>query len=400
MFIARFFMRTKFFLRLLCACLILIISVSLFTGCKSRELSPDRLSKKEVGEVADNTVYYDELYTLAKLSYEEGMTADELWNAVSGKLVENYAKLELCEKYGVDYDEDELDEDIQTSVDSMINDSFGGDRDAYLEALRGMSTDRYTRFNIKVELLYSQLPNAIASADGMSADEDEVVEYIENNFVRTKHFMVANNEGEDKGENLKKAQAALDALRSEKTTLNSLIGGKYKVDGKTLINDDLLIPMDGYTFGEGTMDEAYEKAAYSLKVGEFSEVITASGEDSYTGERIECYYVIERLPLTEDFIKENYASLYETYSNVIVQQKLTEQISTLTFKPNDFADSLNILELEDVKVGTDVTLIVIVCSVITATLALAAVIVLLVIRSRKKKLILASGKATGKKKIK
>ena len=391
-------MRSKRLLRLLCACLISVISISLLTGCKSRELSPDRLSKKVVGTVAGNTVYYDELYTLANLTYEEGMTQEELWNAVCGKLFENYSKLELCERYGVEYDEDELKDDVQTSIDSMINESFGGERDAYIDALDGMSTDRYTRFNIEIELLYSQLPNALAASGEMSADEDEVIEYIKNNFVRTKHFMVANSDGEDKDENLLKAQNALTALRSKKTTLNSLIGGKYKVDGKTLINDDLLIPMDGYTFGKGTMDESYEKAAYSLEVGEFSEVITANGEDPYTGKSVECYYVIERLPLTEDFIKANYASLYETYSNVIVQQKLTQTVSDMSFKPNDFANSLNILDLDAVKVGTDVTLIVIICSIATATLALTAVIVLLVIRSRKKKLILASGKALPKKK--
>ncbi len=381
-------MKAKKFLRLLCICLVAILSVSILTGCKSRKLSPDSLSKKEVGTVGDYTVYYDELYTVASLSRTEGITEDELWNIVEGKLIENYAKLILCEEYGVEYDEKELKDDIQNSVDSMINESFGEDRDAYLDALDGMSTDRYTRFNIKTELLYSQLPNAIAVAGDMSADTDTVIEYIENNFVRTKHFMVANSEGEDKDKNFETATAALNALRNGKTTINALIGGKYKVDGKTLINEDLLIPIDGYSFGKGIMDSAYEKAAYSLEVGEFSEVISARGEISKldgSSDTVDCYYVIERLPLTEDFIKENYDALYETYSNVIVQEKLSKKISELEFKPNGFADGLDILKLEPMGVGIDVTLIVIVAVSVLAAAGITVAVIFIVRHIRKKK---------------
>ena len=389
-------MKTKRIFRLLCACLIILISISTLVGCKSRKLSPESLAKKEIGTVGDYTVYYDELYTIVALSYEDGMTEEQLWNAVNGKILENYAKLTLCDEYGVEYDEDELKDDIQSSVDSMINETFGGDRDAYLDALEGMSTDRYTRFNIEVELLYSQLSTALAAEGVMSADEDEVVEYIKNNFVRVKHFMVANGEGEDKDKNFDTAQAALDALRAGKTMINDLIGGKYKVDGKTLINEDLLIPMDGYTFGKGTMDETYENAAYALEVGEFSEVVTAKGEDSYTGDEVDCYYVIERLPLTEDFIKENYASLYETYSNVIVQQKLTETVAELEFRPNDYANSLDILNREDIGVGIDVTLIVIICVSVAAVAGVTVAIVFTVLHFKKKKAARASNKALNK----
>ena len=329
-------MKIKRSFRLICICLVIMLSLTALCSCKSRALSPDSLSGKEVGQVGDNTVYYDELYTLAKLSYKDGMTEKELWDTVSVKILDNYAK--------------QLEDDIQSSLDSMISETFGGDRREYLDALENMSTDRYTRFNIRVELLYSQLPLAIAEHGDMSADQAEVVKYIKNNFVRVKHFMIANNNGDDAAQNLAVAQSALAQLRGGETTMNKLIGGKY--------NEDLLIPFDGYTFGKGSMEEAYENAAFSLAVGEFSEVVTAEGELA-TGEVATCYYVIERLELDEDYIKSNYDTLYSSYSDVIVHQKLTETVADLKFEPNDFARSLNILALEDVSVGVDVTLILI-----------------------------------------
>ena len=352
-----------------------MLSLTALCSCKSRALSPDSLSGKEVGQVGDNTVYYDELYTLAKLSYKDGMTEKELWDTVSVKILDNYAKLTLCEKYGVEYDEKQLEDDIQSSLDSMISETFGGDRGEYLDALENMSTDRYTRFNIRVELLYSQLPLAIAEHGDMSADQAEVVKYIKNNFVRVKHFMIANNNGDDAAQNLAVAQSALAQLRGGETTMNKLIGGKY--------NEDLLIPFDGYTFGKGSMEEAYENAAFSLAVGEFSEVVTAEGELA-TGEVATCYYVIERLELDEDYIKSNYDTLYSSYSDVIVHQKLTETVADLKFEPNDFARSLNILALEDVSVGVDITLILIL-SLSAVTVAGVAVATVFTVRHFVKK---------------
>ena len=377
-------MKAKRTLRLLSFCLIIIISISLFTGCKSRKLSPDSLSKKEVGTVGSYTVYYDELYTVAGLARTSKMSADELWETVGVKLLDSYAKLTLCERYGAEYDEKELEDDVQDYIDAIISESFDGDRGAYLDALEEMgSTDRYMRFNAKVELMYSKLPSAMALKGDLSADEDVVTDYIENNFVRVKHFMVANGKGENADQNLAAAKKALDALRSGKTTMNELIGGKYREDGITLINDDLLIPADGYTFGKGTMSATYENAAYALSVGEFSEVICAKGEDSATGENVDCYYVIERLPLTENIIKDNYGTLYETYKEVVVSEKLTEAKSTLKFVPNEYAKSLNILELEGISVGVDVTLIVIISVSAVAVIGIATAVVLIIVKRKK-----------------
>lgn len=361
--------------RLLCLGLIIIFSVSLFSGCKSRKLTPEKLADTVVGSVGGYDVYYDELYTQAHLSYEEGMTEDELFEAISGNIIENYAILTLCEKYDVEYDEKELEDNVQNYVDSVIEDSFGGDRKAYLDELKNMNTtDRYSRFITRVEILYSKLPKAIAVKGDMLTDESEILSYVkdENKFARVMHFVVANDNGDDRAANLEKAETYLEKLRSGEVKMSNII--KY--------SEDMGNPV--YAFGKGTMDKTYENAAFSLKVGEFSDVVSAMGETGI-GENVECFYIIERLPMTDDYINEHYEELYESYSNTVVHELYTETAASLSFTLNDFGKTLDLTDLEEIGIGTDVTLIVIISCIVAGVTIVTATVVFIVIHLKKKK---------------
>lgn len=365
----------KTFSRLLCIGLIMILSLSVLSGCKSRKLSPEKLANEVVGSVGGYDVYYDELYTLAHLSYEEGITEEQLLDSINGKIIENYARLTLCDKYGVEYDEKTLEGDVQNYVDSVIEETFGGDRGAYLDALEDMNTtDRYFRFGTRIEILYSMLPTAVAAKGDMLAAEEDVISYIkdENNFVRVMHFVVTNDKGDDRAENLKKAEEYLEDLRSGKTKMNSII--KY--------SEDMGDPV--YAFGKGTMDKTYENAAFSLKVGEISDVVTTMGENGL-GEKVECFYIIERLPMTDEYINQHYDSLYSSYSNTVISQLFTETASSLSFTLNDFGKSLDLTDLEEIGIGTDVTLIITVCCIVAGTAAVATAVVFTVLHFKKKK---------------
>ncbi len=365
----------KTLLRLLCLCLIIIFSVSLLSSCKSRELKPEKLANTVVGSVGGYDVYYDELYTLAHLSYQDGMTEEQLFDTVSAKIIENYARLKLCDSYEVEYDEESLDKDVQSYVDSIIEDSFGGDRGAYLDELEDMNTtDRYSRFVARIELLYSKLPTAIAAKGDMLTEESDIISYIkdEDKFVRVMHFVVTNDEGDDRAANLEKAEDYLEKLRSGEIEMSSII--KY--------SEDMGNPV--YAFGKGIMDKTYEAAAFSLKVGEYSDVVSAMGENGM-GESVECFYIIERLPMTDDYINEHYDEIYESYSNTVVYKLFTETASSLSFSLNDFGKTLDLTDLEEISIGTDVTLIIIISCVVAGVAIVTAAVVFIVIRSKKKK---------------
>ena len=365
----------KAILRCAAVTVLAAICILTFSGCKSLALSPSNLALTEVGTVGGNTVYYEELYFLAKTYDGEDVGADELWELINQNIVTNYAMLKLAEDVGVEYDEKQLSKDTQKYIDDMIDESFGK-RKNYISALKesGM-TDHYVRFMARCELLYSKVANKLALDGKLLADEDEVISYVKENFVRTWHLMIANEKGEDAEANRQKAEAALADLRAGKTTMYKLIGGA--------LNDDLLIPSTGYTFGKGYMEKTYEDAAFALEVGEFSEVISAKGELA-NGEYLDCFYVIERLELTEDDIKEDYESIYAKYASSAVVDMLDEVKTALTFLPNDFCKSLDVKDLEPVGAGSDVWTTLIVCGV-TVLVGGAVLTVILVHRTMKKR---------------
>ncbi len=376
----------KKFSRLLCFCLILILCFTVFIGCESRPLSPNKQALTSVGTVGEYEVSYEELYFLASNYKTEGMSSDELWQTVSENIIANYAILTLCDNYSVAFDEKELDEKVQDYIDTTIEEDFGGSRKKYIEALEtSYMTDHYVRFTARTDILYDSLSTYIVAAGDIETDEDKVTEYIKNNFIRTWHFMIANNDGDNAEENYDNAQKALDELKNGKTTMYKLIGGA--------LNEDLLIPSDGYTFTHGSMEKEYEDAAFALKIGEFSDVILAKGELA-SGEYTDCYYVIQRLSLEDDYIQNNYTEIYKTYEASIVSEKLEEVKSDLKFVPNEYANSLDICNLEPIDAGTD-TFAATIISICVAVLILISVIIIIIIChfKKKKSIMLAEAKA-------
>lgn len=341
-------------------------------GCGVHKLSPDALALTPVGTVGGYEVLYDELYFLANSYYSEGMSEDELKELVYSNVRAHYAILSLCEQYGVDIYSDELENEISDYINDIVDDLGGASK--YKQFLKDSnSTDNFTRFTVRCNLLYEKLPTALALAGELLVSENDVCDYIVNNFVRTRHFMIANNEGDDPAANLALAEEALDDLQKGKTTIYALVGGRY--------NEDLLIPYEGYTFGRGSMEVAYEEAAYALEVGEVSEIVTAMGTLP-NGERVECYYIIERLDLTKEYVKENYISLESQYSGSVAAKLVEEKKASLTFVPNEFGASLTLTDLEPVGPGTDVFLIVSLS--VTAVLVAAAVVAFILIRRKMK----------------
>ena len=339
---------------------------------------------REVGTVGDYTIYYDELYTLSKNLYEDGMSEDELRERVYSEIVVNYAKLTLSAEAGVSLTDEEKEGGVQSAIDSAIEQRFGGSRFKYIKNLKNINTtDRYARFLNEVDVVYNQLEYALVARGELTADEDEVTDYIKKNFVSVQSFMIANNEGDSADANYADAQAARDALVNGDTTFYKLIKGSYKLPngGK---NEDVDVDCI-YTFGKGTMDKAIEDAAYALEISEYSEVITLKDRELASGEIADCYYVIKRLSITDEYIGENYSALYTEYVNTVINEKLTAVIDTLEFIPNEYGASLTLTDMERVSVGIDTSTIIVAAIIFLAATLVAALVVFLVIRYKKKK---------------
>ncbi len=369
--------------------LLLTVALPIFTACQSRPIPADKLSLTPVGVVDGREVYYEELYFLAKnylptLSQKYGDNTDalraELDTTIREHIVANYAMIRLCENEGLVYDEKdkELKDAVQEYVDSLIESEFDGDRNDYRAAIAEIGmTDHYLRFNARVDELYGKLPTVYGQKGLLPVEDDAIRAYVKNHFARTWHVAILVEDGESYEENKAKAEEALAKLQSGVSM--------YKMIGSAYNEDFSLTTTDGYYFPRGSMDETYENAVFAMQVGERSGIVETTGISNVTGNRVTCFYIIERLAIEDDYVNANLTELSDQCADAIIASKLEEVTATLSFTPNDFYRSLDLTALEAPGDGVDVALILTVGGIVLAVAAVAGAIVWIVLRKKSKK---------------
>lgn len=333
--------------KLIALVLMLTMALPLLGACASRAVPSGELALTEIGTVDGQAVLYEELYflvhnDLSALKDKYGADTEglkqELGDMVSQQLVQNYARLRLCENMGLAFDEKDLADEAQAYVDALIEESFEGDRNAYLNGLREVGmTDHYLRFTAMVDALYDRLPTVYGEANKIPVTNDEIRNYVKQNFVRTRHIAVLVEAGESYEENYQKAEAALALLQSGES-MHSLIGSRY--------NEDItLTTTDGFYFARGSMEEAYEEAAFALKEQEYSGIVEAVGQSNLTGDGVPCFYIIERLPIEDGYVNRHLTELGDDCADAIIAADLALLIDSMHFTPNEAYQALNLCAL-------------------------------------------------------
>ena len=365
-------MISKIFLRALSLVLLTALLIPSLFSCTARPLAQSKLAGTEVGKVGEYSVAYEEFYFLAHNRYlavkddyandPEGLKKN-VWDYVNENITSNYAILELCETMGILYDEDKLKDDVEKYLELSIESDFNGSRKEYLSWQKTMGlTDHYVRFTTGVDMLYEDLSVKYFDSGILPNTDEELTDYIKNNFVHTVHIAVFVDPGDDRNTERAKAEQALALLDSGKATIlptaegssNDLIGSLY--------NEDLIPPTtsyDGYYFPRGIMEKWYEDTAFSLEVGEHSGIINSIGSNS-AGEYVECFYIIERLPNYETDISSNFIQLSDMVTDSLIYEDMEAIKATLSFTANDFARSLDVTDLDQPKNGADTTVILII----------------------------------------
>jgi hypothetical protein len=381
-------MKNKIFIRILALFLIAVITLPLLSACSVRKVPAGKLALTSVGTVDGKEVLYEELFYLTanylpalkeKYGDDTEVLKSELRNTVYENIVTNYGILSLCEDAGVSIDENILKDNIQNKIDTLVDKECGGSRSNYKDMLKEVNmTDHYMRETMRVECLYSELPAKYASNGLVPANEDEILDYVAENFVRTKHIAILVENGESYEEELKKAQDALAAYEREEYAFYQLIGSKYNEDLSPQTSDD------GYYSAKGTMDEAYENAAFSLEINGVSGIVESTGVSNITGNTVPCFYIIQRLEIENDYVTKNLSDIQDKCANAIIAQKLDEKKASLEFKPNDFGASLDLTSLEYPKDAFDFFIFFIAFACTIAIGGVALIIVFIVIRRKKR----------------
>ena len=382
--------------------LVVLMFAASLMSCESQAIKSNKDALLVVGKVGDYEVTYEELYFLThtysdfldatygedasvsdkKITVKEDgeekevisseYYSEKLRELIFENIVSNYAVLTLADEAGLSLESEEMKQTIQTSVDAYIENEFEGKRSEYKKWLNAEGiTDNYVRFTLGVDQLYSALVTEYLKTGIISDDVDYINDYIRKNFVRTWHIMISNEDGSS--ENYDRALEALEKINSG-TSMYKMIGSKY--------NDDLTPgTLDGHYFTKGTMDEAYEKAAYGLEVGAVSDIVASVGKDN--GRTIDCYYIIQRLELDDEYIEKNFDTLKSDYYISVVYDMVEELQSSLSFSFNEYGSSLDLLALKAPST-TDPVIVLIVGSVVVGVVMIGLVTATVVVMKKRK----------------
>ncbi|MBQ2999487.1 MAG: SurA N-terminal domain-containing protein [Clostridia bacterium] len=368
--------------------LIALLPLALFS-CAAETVS----AKKVVGEVDGVKIRYDELYFLIK-TYESALAekyegdaeglAKALDDLATEELISNVAMLRLCEAHGLEYKESDLEEAVDKELETMLLSDFDGDEEAFRASMKEVGlTERYLRYTLGVDILYDRLMTVYPEDGLVVSSEKELKTYMMENFIHVYHIALFNDTEEEDAENLQKMTEARRKLLSGSVTMYDLIhGSKGSGVDKILLkgyNEDTSdLSNNGHYLTRGTWEKSYEDAAFDLKIGDFSEVIKVEK----TSRSVPGYYVIQRVPMDEDYVDEHLSELQEEYYASVIYTDLLETREDLSFTPNDFYESLDLTDLLPPREGAN-TLVVVLCIVGGVVLVGGAVTAFVIVKKKK-----------------
>ncbi len=310
-------------------------------GMKPVKSKGDEL--KIVMTVDGQEIYYEELRYIAlnarrdyEAKYGEDCFADpdqgEEYKASFEKFVldslkKNAIIMSYAEELGVDTDSSDIEKTVQNTVEQMADEAGG--KDGYLTRLEeNFMTDHLLRYNLQCAEVHNLLQMKLVEKKIIDGSDEAAEASIKgDDFIRTLHVYIQNDEGEDIEENRKKAQRALDELRAGEKLTSTI--GRYS-------EDFYMTTTDGYYFTYGEYEQPYEDAAMALDIGEYSEVIETS-----TG-----FFVICRLEKDEEYMEKNFEALKERYLYAAADRCLTERAENANVAMTDFGKSLVLTDIK------------------------------------------------------
>ncbi len=242
-------------------------------------------------------------------------------------MLKNAAFLSLCDEYGIDINDKETKEYAADYINNFAE-QLGGEEEYKSQLVENGMTDHLLRHLISIEASEEKLRQAMLSSAAIDGSDDKAREIIySDDFIRTLHILIRNDEGDSIEENRKKAENVLAKLDAGEP-FNRMIGRNSE--------DIYMTTTDGYYFMRGEYEKAYEDAAFALDENEYSEVVES--EDGF--------YIILRLPKEGDYIEKNFDSLKDRYIYVMFENMIEQRASELILDYTDYGKTLDFASLD------------------------------------------------------
>ena len=237
---------------------------------------------------------------------------------VMGLILKNRAIELLADEYDIKLTRDEkkaIDEQIDTLIASA------GDREAFDKQLEATNMTEYTmRYLLEITMIWNKIYSHITDdANGViKFTDEELLKSIPDSFKRYRYVVIYNDEGESKAKNLETAENVAELFKNG-TDFAELIK-EYGEESNMTARAET-----GYYYIKGEIIEEIDSIVSGLDEGETSEVIDLSY----------AYFVLQRLPLDNDYISKNFEEFRDSYKASVFDRMLTETMSDIEVKYRD-----------------------------------------------------------------
>lgn len=315
------------------------------TGCGKEEKILE--SSKEEQAVVMTIDGYDvpmELYRYVALNYkqqfEEGQSSDmwlgeegqaklaELNESVDKSLIKLYTTLSLCRDYEIDAESAFVKDSVNTSM-SIIYETYENNYEAYVDYLRDYNmNDSVYRFFIRNDILSEELVESMIRKGEIPVDDETLgVIFTGDDFIRIKQILIPSDNGKTAEENYQTAEKIYKKVQAGEDfdTLIKEYGGDL-----FMFNNP-----DGYYMCKGTYHQAFEDAAFSLAVGETSDIIETDAG----------YSILKRYEKESAYIDNHFDDLAQSYIDSRYNLALEEREADLTVSYTDKLADYSIFNL-------------------------------------------------------
>ena len=375
----------KMLLRVPALLLALVLIVSLCSCSPSRKLHASTRATRAVARAGEIEIPYERLYYVAmnriaemKATYGEDVFSDparvqELEDFVRANLLtKSEVLMEIGQEYGLDVERGEIADSVQEDMDRILEESFAGDRKAYIESLNAAYlTDHYVRTYIGVEeyLASAILLEMLDRNELDYSDESARAHLNGEHFIRVRQVLIETRNYASKEAALARATELRNGVAAESDETERVIAMKKAIQYST----DLDVDGEGLYFARGEMTPEYEAAAFALPLYGVSEVLEIDGN----------YCFMMHMPKDGAYIEEHFEELKQKTYYIQLNDRIDRRMATITLEMTKYGASLDLLDLPPIDANGGAFLHVI--KIVAIALASVAAVVVTIVLVRRHK---------------
>lgn len=239
-----------------------------------------------------------------------------------------YGIVALCEQYGIYTTDADIKEKVNATIDSICEQNINEENDktgikGYRRQLAAnFMTEDILRFVLSVDYAEEKLFIKMTGEGGQIKSDDATVRRaFEEEFIRVLQVYINTSETDRSYDECKALAEKIAKQAKDGADFDALVANN---------SNDYTMTRDGYYMPRGWMEKEFEEVAFSLKIGESSDVLELG----------DGFHIIKRYECEDEYFEKNYDTLKERYLTCKFYQIVDEHTKNVNITKGETFSSI------------------------------------------------------------